>query len=493
VKNPVLALVLSLMTFGCSDDSTSTNNNPDDGYIWFSGRRWEKIAKVAGPGPNRFLKENVFVTGSGDGERLHLKMKQDQDAVWSCAELRSVDFVGYGEYTFQVEGPNVDGLLNGLDGSLVVGFFTWDNDQEAFQKMGNTEIDIEFAKWGKGADEWNTLLYSVQPTNSDQYIERRYKPSFPMMLLGGGSTHKFVWTPTGVKFTSYRGYGPIFSDIDKVGEWEFTEQVARSISQDGRQKPSDDESGKLSDKIVLLTPTANTRIHINLWLFQGKPPQTNKPFELVLKKVEYKPLVDLTAGLVAYYPLDGNANDASGNGKNGTVYGSKIVNGKSSQAYEFNGSSDYIDLGSIGQTNELTISAWVYVYGSTGTFQAVVSSEDAPPWDVDNMWVHFQLNTFGNIAVFVNTHDCILLPILLPSPYNTWRHIALSCKSGEMCVYENGILKSKNTSTYQYIRGARKVRIGSGNEKKRYFNGVIDEVRIYNRALSADEVRRTMN
>src|ERR1017187_5394463 len=55
----------------------------------------------------------------------------------------------------------------------------------------------------------------------------------------------------------------------------------------------------------------------------------------------------LTNGLVAYYPFNGNANDASGNGNNGTVYGATLTTdrfGISNSAYCFNGTSHYIEV-----------------------------------------------------------------------------------------------------------------------------------------------------
>src|SRR6185436_5235414 len=56
----------------------------------------------------------------------------------------------------------------------------------------------------------------------------------------------------------------------------------------------------------------------------------------------------LDDGLIAHYPFNGNANDASTNGNNGTVVGAQLTtdrNGNPNQAYLFNGTSDYINVG----------------------------------------------------------------------------------------------------------------------------------------------------
>ena len=73
---------------------------------------------------------------------------------------------------------------------------------------------------------------------------------------------------------------------------------------------------------------------------------------------------DLSTGLIARYPFDGNASDISGNGNHGTVYGVITVAdrfGQENQAYFFDGVDDYIDLGnstSLNPANLITVSAW---------------------------------------------------------------------------------------------------------------------------------------
>ncbi|HPG82080.1 MAG TPA: hypothetical protein PKY55_02300, partial [bacterium] len=69
-----------------------------------------------------------------------------------------------------------------------------------------------------------------------------------------------------------------------------------------------------------------------------------------------------TEGLVAWYPFNGNANDESGHGRNGTVYGAVLTAdrmGRAANAYQFDGVDDYIDLGDWPFGGEMTISAWV--------------------------------------------------------------------------------------------------------------------------------------
>ena len=74
---------------------------------------------------------------------------------------------------------------------------------------------------------------------------------------------------------------------------------------------------------------------------------------------------DLTNGLVAYYPFNGNADDTSGNGNNGTVIAAVLTTdrlGNANSAYAFNGSTSLItvpDAPSLRVTNDITVSCWV--------------------------------------------------------------------------------------------------------------------------------------
>ena len=79
--------------------------------------------------------------------------------------------------------------------------------------------------------------------------------------------------------------------------------------------------------------------------------------------VDSKTESDLTSGLVAWYPLDGNASDMSGKSRNGTIYGATETldrHGKRNSAYSFDGKDDYIKINHDNAFNSLplTVSSW---------------------------------------------------------------------------------------------------------------------------------------
>src|SRR5271156_6623895 len=93
------------------------------------------------------------------------------------------------------------------------------------------------------------------------------------------------------------------------------------------------------------------------------------PFLQSCEKPKAEPQVDLANGLLAYFPFTGNANDATGNGNNGTVYGATLTSDKSgnpNSAYSFDGVTNYIVSTNINLNAAASISVWVYPIGSNG-------------------------------------------------------------------------------------------------------------------------------
>ncbi|MDB4977853.1 MAG: hypothetical protein JWM56_39, partial [Candidatus Peribacteria bacterium] len=200
----------------------------------------------------------------------------------------------------------------------------------------------------------------------------------------------------------------------------------------------------------------------------------------------------LNDGLIAYVKFDetsgSRAADSSGYSSSGSLIGSPSISTvvaptsfQNPRSLSFNGSSQYVTLsGGYGSGSEMTVSAWVRPNATTGTFEAVVSP-------TDSRFVHLQLHTGGNIVVYTNV-GAINLPILAVTPLNTWRHIAVTSRSGNTRLYVDGALTAKDTTSFTTILGSNAVHIGNGFANGRYFSGNIDDVRIYNRALNQSEI-----
>jgi hypothetical protein len=269
-------------TSSTGNDTVTTNNNNsganiypnNSGDISFAGMAWHvrTNSMAEGPGPNLFSGSgnNVWVDGTG---ALHLKIT-NQNGVWKCSELTSANTFGYGTYAFTV-GSNVAAI----DRNVVAGLFTWDDN--TFATQANSEVDIEFSKWGNASDQY-TYTSSVQPVKFDNpavYYERTSQPSMDMSKLTGTSTHAFTWTNSQVIWKSYEGANYPGSNL--IASWQFNNTMQPRIKY---------QSGQQSAPVVIPAPGNTTKVHINLWLINGQAPSNGQEVELVVRGFRYMPI-----------------------------------------------------------------------------------------------------------------------------------------------------------------------------------------------------------
>jgi len=200
--------------------------------------------------------------------------------------------------------------------------------------------------------------------------------------------------------------------------------------------------------------------------------------------------VDLERGLVAYYSFDDcSAKDLSGNGNDGIIYGAKCVDGKLGKALRFDGVNDYVevpDSPSLDITTEATLEAWVKLKSSTDW--QTIFSKGLDGRENYELLVCSDLSCLHtgwefDIGRFTHTWSYLI-------PENKWTHICLRWKAPLMKLYINGEFKETwDTGASYAIPRTEPLLIGNEYGRARYFNGIIDEVRIYNRALSEEEIR----
>lgn len=201
----------------------------------------------------------------------------------------------------------------------------------------------------------------------------------------------------------------------------------------------------------------------------------------------------LANGLKAYYPFNGNALDESGNGYNGTVTAATLATdrfGKANSAYSFNGTSAYIttSLNAI-PTKKISICAWVKTPGDAKkAFMGIVFARAGYDmatglgWD-QNAAVYFCLNSgTPSLAAAGAAPYAALLN-------NGWHFMVGTYDGAKNKIYMDGVLVKETTMTVDYVLNAN-FKIGHDDIQgyQRHFNGLIDDVRIYDRAITADEV-----
>ncbi len=211
-----------------------------------------------------------------------------------------------------------------------------------------------------------------------------------------------------------------------------------------------------------------------------------------------------TNGLVAYYPFNGNANDESGNGYNGTPSNGPTLSidrfGNSAKAYSFDGVDDYIDCGNppnnvfnllIGETK--TISLWFRTSQQATNISVLLSKDDYPGGTVSsrngydilmyNNSYKLGFEVLYQTANYANSSE---------SPVNDWHwhHVIGVMSNSYNKFFLDGVLISEREFSSVSVEVSYNLTIGKhSNNTFDKFNGIIDDLRIYNRALTEPEIQ----
>jgi len=206
---------------------------------------------------------------------------------------------------------------------------------------------------------------------------------------------------------------------------------------------------------------------------------------------------------IAHYNFNGNANDISQNSNHGAVSGATLTTGVEGQAYSFDGSNDYITIPEdndldFDASEEFTITAWINM-PDTGNDHAIYVKRQGKDqgyylvarWTQANKGkVQFGVEDSNNANSYRRTTSNSLTP-------DAWAHIAaVHNTDNDMKIYINGVeanyqvSSSAASTSYDTIKPAY---IGMDKENNRHpFEGMIDDLRVYDYALSSSEIQNAM-
>jgi N-acetylneuraminic acid mutarotase len=221
--------------------------------------------------------------------------------------------------------------------------------------------------------------------------------------------------------------------------------------------------------------------------------------------------IDLTQGLVAWYPFDGNASDMSGNGNHGTVHGATPGadrHGRTGKAYSFDGVDDYIRIANSPSLNPsaLSIALWFKGTesfagaGSNVLIHKPYTSHVSPfyQWHFhiggDEYHTHLGKFQFG---IWANGSGLGSGNLNTTEILNHWRFMTgvVDPVSQTASFFLDGVKTLTSPSPWNgteipsYETDVFIAKHGNLNNEIHYTPGCIDEIRIYNRALSAAEVQ----
>ncbi len=236
-----------------------------------------------------------------------------------------------------------------------------------------------------------------------------------------------------------------------------------------------------------------------------------------MKKINFKSILTLLAilftsslifaqsinqGMIAWYPFNGNTSDLSGNNRNLTSVNTAFANdkdGRSSSSLYFNGSSAYCygvaDTGF--SPNEITISAWVKSEGiQKSNARTLTVGPDNKINGNYTFWFEQGLQSLGFISAEPVTNTASIYNYSTGTyTADSWCHIAVTFSNStkELKFFINGVLDKKhsNSGSLTGFTSSRNISVGVTGyptSLNSYFKGWMDDLRLYNRALTDNEI-----
>ena len=296
----------------------------------------------------------------------------------------------------------------------------------------------------------------------------------------GSWAYRKQWTVTNVNataLTNYAAYINVTDELEMQSDWDdvvFTDSAGTKIPYE-----LENYTTGFADYWVNVTIPASSSV--TGWLYYGN--------DAAVSQENPEGVYDSHTKMVHHMQ---DLNDSTSNDNNATNHGATYTSsGQVDGAYDYNGSSDYWDCGndaSLNITDAITIEVWVKAnsYASKGTSIIKYSC------------FGFYLHTDGTYHGFLWGWLFADEPSTSSISTDEWNHIVFSYdKTGAIGkIYKNGILEDSYSVSQSIPISVRILSIGrnSGNDDVtgvEYLSGTIDEVRIYNRTLSADEINQS--
>ncbi len=227
-------------------------------------------------------------------------------------------------------------------------------------------------------------------------------------------------------------------------------------------------------------------------------------------KVASSNTVSLSSGLIGYWTLDGSktnwstgrTQDSSGNGNTAQFVSisttTSPIAGKVGQALKLNGSSSYIDAGnnsSLSITGPITLSTWVrHDSNSFKGWDAIITKGDTAYrlHTCNGICNGGSINGFG-FSINSGFGNDSVGSTVIPTK-GVWYYVTATYDLQNLKLYINGVLVNTQSDSNSIGTNSTNVAIGENlGSVGRQWEGAIDDVRIYNRALSAQEIRQLYN
>jgi hypothetical protein len=202
-------------------------------------------------------------------------------------------------------------------------------------------------------------------------------------------------------------------------------------------------------------------------------------------------------GLIAAYGFNEGggdvAADSSGRGHHGVIAGAKYVQGRFGRALRFDGQRDWVtiaDAADLDLRDALTIEAWVNPDKLSGWRTVVIKERNGS----SQAYALYASEDVPRPSGYVNIggdYKGVTSPSSLP--LNTWTHVAVTYSGSMLRLYINGVEVNRRPTSGRLVAGNAPLRIGGNSIWGEFFDGMIDEVRIYDSAIAPADIQRDMN
>ena len=200
-----------------------------------------------------------------------------------------------------------------------------------------------------------------------------------------------------------------------------------------------------------------------------------------------------TNGLVGWWPFNGNANDESGFGNNGTVNGATLTTdrfGNANNAYSFDGVNDFIQIQTQSQIDQNSNYTWSFWFNSVssdfnGTFIGSHTYFFKLGHDFSGLFYKDEQGNQTN-SFYIQQHFNVL------PPANTWHNLVIRKTSNIIELFLNGT-SIGTTTTYGFANFSPSFLTKFGNQYADYYNGKLDDIGIWNRDLTQQEITDLYN
>jgi hypothetical protein len=222
---------------------------------------------------------------------------------------------------------------------------------------------------------------------------------------------------------------------------------------------------------------------------------------LLVAEPEPMPVDPGSDGLVAQYAFENDATDSSGNGLDGTIIGDAVfADGIEGMALDFDGVDDVVELGQFDVNGQITLAAWILPDDFEINDARIITK--ANEWGGNDHWWMLSTISETSLRFRLKTDDGLDTATLISDPVleaGVWAHVAATWDGSMMRIYKDGVevASQEKGGTVVAVDPDISVAIGSQpsdafasdpSHVAKFFDGLIDEVAIYERALSEGEI-----